>query len=424
MVITTNDIAHLSVMQTLAEKTPFPSDYEPCGECGYDHSYEYGPAHKWHMGNPCSYCKYDHEHKKHEVSCPTMHYEKFQHSPKSVFAEKKSLESNLLNLCAALKDKGFDTYAESLEQRFLLLKEADVHMYRVHDEDGEDLIEFAHPDGDTNMGDGELGDVETIVSQHNKIKKMVQKEPTGKLAQYVEMCKLVLAQDANKDAQYISKANAFIEKKRKHLRDNMAWVGKFVSANGDLKWYGSGWVFDKNMENLIKALSGTMHIPEIDKAIEHADFILKAVDGDATLVGSVPSAGMPKELRDKVEPTIREAQSTLARMKEIALKVADLEKPKEDVSSLGDNVGMAPSQSDDATDPDMPSAPAINTAPLMAKLQEAKAKWPAMVKERQIPADKQQAMTQWFTKTEAEIKAVKTQAQYDELAGDISDFGK
>jgi uncharacterized membrane protein YgaE (UPF0421/DUF939 family) len=25
-----------------------PSDYEPCGECNFDHSYEYEEAHKWH----------------------------------------------------------------------------------------------------------------------------------------------------------------------------------------------------------------------------------------------------------------------------------------------------------------------------------------------------------------------------------------
>lgn len=29
----------------------YPSDYEPCGECGYDHGYEYEEAHKWHSAN-------------------------------------------------------------------------------------------------------------------------------------------------------------------------------------------------------------------------------------------------------------------------------------------------------------------------------------------------------------------------------------
>ena len=30
-------------------------DYEPCGDCGYDHGYEYEEAHKWHSDNPGSY---------------------------------------------------------------------------------------------------------------------------------------------------------------------------------------------------------------------------------------------------------------------------------------------------------------------------------------------------------------------------------
>ncbi len=28
------------------------SDYEPCGECGFDHSYEQQEAHNWHSKNP------------------------------------------------------------------------------------------------------------------------------------------------------------------------------------------------------------------------------------------------------------------------------------------------------------------------------------------------------------------------------------
>lgn len=28
-----------------------PSDYEPCGQCGFDHSYEYPQAHDWHTEN-------------------------------------------------------------------------------------------------------------------------------------------------------------------------------------------------------------------------------------------------------------------------------------------------------------------------------------------------------------------------------------
>lgn len=32
--------------------TELPEDYEVCGYCGFDHSYEYESAHKWHINNP------------------------------------------------------------------------------------------------------------------------------------------------------------------------------------------------------------------------------------------------------------------------------------------------------------------------------------------------------------------------------------
>ena len=42
-----------------------PDDYEPCGECGYDHYYEYDEAVQWHIDNPCSYCEFKNgEHEK------------------------------------------------------------------------------------------------------------------------------------------------------------------------------------------------------------------------------------------------------------------------------------------------------------------------------------------------------------------------
>ena len=31
------------------------SDYEPCGDCGFDHDYEYPQAYAWHTANPGSH---------------------------------------------------------------------------------------------------------------------------------------------------------------------------------------------------------------------------------------------------------------------------------------------------------------------------------------------------------------------------------
>lgn len=112
-----------------------------------------------------------------------------------VFAkDNNSIANSITTLCSNLRSKGFNKYADNLEQKFLTYA-ANVHLYRAHDEDGEDIINAAHPDGDPNMGDGEHGDVETILSKHKKIVDVVNKQPTGKLAKYVSQCKIVLGQE-------------------------------------------------------------------------------------------------------------------------------------------------------------------------------------------------------------------------------------
>lgn len=118
-------------------------------------------------------------------------------SDEVIVESKGSLDENILKLCNGLRGQGLDSYAESLEKKFITYKAAaNTHLYRAHDEDGVDLINAAHPDGDVNMGDGERGDVETIVSHQKKMIDVVQKTPTGKLASYVEQCKIVLGQAA------------------------------------------------------------------------------------------------------------------------------------------------------------------------------------------------------------------------------------
>jgi hypothetical protein len=46
-----------------------PQDYETCGDCGFDHDYEYEAAAKWHEEHPCSYCDYDAAQDKHADDC-------------------------------------------------------------------------------------------------------------------------------------------------------------------------------------------------------------------------------------------------------------------------------------------------------------------------------------------------------------------
>lgn len=92
--------------------------------------------------------------------------------------------SDLVNLASGLRDKGLVKEAESLEEKIANYKVAEVHMYRVHDEDGEDLLDQAHKEGDVELAPSSkgYGKVETLQSASRKIKEIVMKRPTGKQA--------------------------------------------------------------------------------------------------------------------------------------------------------------------------------------------------------------------------------------------------
>lgn len=95
------------------------------------------------------------------------------------FGPTDDLYSDLITLAYGLRSRGYLKQANEIEERAFIFKQADVHLYRVHDEDGEDLIEFAHPDGDVEIvpSKGEYGKVETPLSQHCKILDVVLKQP-------------------------------------------------------------------------------------------------------------------------------------------------------------------------------------------------------------------------------------------------------
>ena len=94
------------------------------------------------------------------------------------------ITEDIIALARGLREQGFPQEARSLESKLFIYKTAETHLYRVFDEDGDDLINFSHSGGDVDIApakDG-LGKVETIVSQHKKMRDMVAKTPTGKLA--------------------------------------------------------------------------------------------------------------------------------------------------------------------------------------------------------------------------------------------------
>ena len=68
---------------------------------------------------------------------------------------------DICRLAEALREKGYENQAQEIEDNVFAYKTAEVHLYNVHDEDGSDFLELAHPEGDqkieeTQDGHGEL----------------------------------------------------------------------------------------------------------------------------------------------------------------------------------------------------------------------------------------------------------------------------
>lgn len=99
----------------------------------------------------------------------------------------ESLQSDVLKLASELRERGFTSEANSIEDKYLAYKQAKTHLYKATEEDAEDLIEFAHPGKNPNVDDNgsEYGVVEDIFSAHKKIIDKVKKEPTGKISDAV-----------------------------------------------------------------------------------------------------------------------------------------------------------------------------------------------------------------------------------------------
>lgn len=117
---------------------------------------------------------------------------------------------DVARLAYAMRRKGLVTQAEDLEQKLVMFKQAENAFYNVTKETNEDLMNFAHRDGDVNIieGSGDLGTFETLQSVADKILAVTRKEPTGKqpmnrLAALASMINKV-AQQGDAPAYYTS----------------------------------------------------------------------------------------------------------------------------------------------------------------------------------------------------------------------------
>jgi len=124
---------------------------------------------------------------------------------KTASAQKKAdltpsanLTENLLKLSAGLREAGFSKYADELEVKLVLYKQAQT-LYETFKEKGEDLIDAAHPKGGHKLEgiDSAEAVFETILEQHLQNMKVVERKPTGKLAaseDIIGAVKIVLGQ--------------------------------------------------------------------------------------------------------------------------------------------------------------------------------------------------------------------------------------
>src|SRR5208337_4114682 len=91
------------------------------------------------------------------------------------------LMQNIIKLCSGLRFEGLEKEAAEVETNFFNYKQAQT-LYETSKEKGEDLVDAAHPEGSHKLEglDSEEAVVEDIVDRHNKMKAVVDKNPTGK----------------------------------------------------------------------------------------------------------------------------------------------------------------------------------------------------------------------------------------------------
>lgn len=124
-----------------------------------------------------------------------------------------NLISNLFGFANKLKQEGFEKYAMELEKKIMAYQVSKV----AGEKDGEKLLEFAHPEGSPNVGDGELGNVENLIDQHKKMVEVARKSPMSKKnAKVLADVMVALGQNAE---LYKINAGEYVVSVKNHLTD-------------------------------------------------------------------------------------------------------------------------------------------------------------------------------------------------------------
>jgi len=107
---------------------------------------------------------------------------------------------NIMILSSQLRKNGFDKYAEVLENKVMNYKRAE-HLYKAHNEEGEDVLNFAHPEGSVKVNDAQdgNGEVEDLLDVQKKMLEIAKKNPKISKAnlEIVNQCMIALGEDPN-----------------------------------------------------------------------------------------------------------------------------------------------------------------------------------------------------------------------------------
>jgi hypothetical protein len=120
----------------------------------------------------------------------------------------ENVDIDISMLVDGLRNRGYISQAQDVENNYIMFKKAETEYYNLSMETPNDLMDFAHPDGDINVTDikGELADIETIQSAADKILAVVRKQPSGKLAALAGLIKKNAQNEAVDDATKLQAA--------------------------------------------------------------------------------------------------------------------------------------------------------------------------------------------------------------------------
>jgi hypothetical protein len=129
---------------------------------------------------------------------------------------------SMIMLVSKLRESGRIKDADRLQIKIAAFQESSVHLYRAIDEDGDDLLEFAYPDGDVEVApsQSDYGKVETPQSQHKKLIDIVNKKPTGKYASPEDLLSKI-----SEDLGIKKKANKSLD-----VEEGAAYLQQFVNT--------------------------------------------------------------------------------------------------------------------------------------------------------------------------------------------------